>query len=151
MIEAIYICGEEGSDQASVDAVEAVAGKGLVGDRYFGADEYPGQNVTLVEAEEIERFNQEQGQSFGLDATRRNIVTRGVRLNELVGREFRIGEVLFYGVELCEPCAGLGGALENDDISKAEIVRALVHKAGLRTDVREGGTLEVGMPLLVVQ
>ena len=147
MIEAIYICSGDTAAQTSVDAVEAVAGKGLVGDRYFGADEYPGQNVTLIEAEEIERFNDEHGQSLGLDATRRNIVTRGVRLNELVGKEFRIGDALLFGVELCEPCADLGAGLENDAISKAEIVRALVHRAGLRTDVLEGGTLEVGMPL----
>lgn len=151
MIEAIYICGEEGSDQQSVNAVDAVAGKGLIGDRYFGADNYPGQNVTLVEAEEVERFKEQYGQSLPLDATRRNIVTRGVRLNDLVGKEFRIGDVVLYGVELCEPCAGLADTLENDELSNAEIVRALAHRAGLRTDVRTGGTIAVGATLEVVK
>ena len=147
MIEAIYICGGKKSDQSSVDSAEVVAGKGLVGDRYFGVDKYPGQNVTLVEAEEIERLNEDHGQSIEQSATRRNIVTRGVRLNELVGKEFRIGDVVLFGVELCEPCAGLGGMLENDSMSNAEFVRALTHKAGLRTDVRQSGTITVGMAL----
>lgn len=150
MIEAIYICGTDGSHQASVDTIEAVAGKGLVGDRYFGVDKHPGQNVTFVEAEQIERFNEELGQSLPLDATRRNVVTRGVRLNDLVGKEFRVGDAVFYGVELCEPCAGLGGKLENDAISKVEIVKALTHRAGLRTDVRVGGTLTIGAAIEVV-
>ena len=147
MIEAIYICDVDASQQASVREVEAVAGKGLVGDRYYGADKYPGQNVTLIEAEAIERFNKKHGQSLGIDASRRNIVTRGVRLNDLVGRRVRIGGVVLLGVELCEPCADLGAMLENDAISKAEIVKALTHKAGLRTDVVEGGALAVGMLL----
>ena len=117
----------------------------------FGVDKYPGQNVTLVEAEEIERLNDEHGQSIDQNATRRNIITRGVRLNELVGKEFRIGDVVLFGVELCEPCAGLGGMLENDSMSNAEIVKALTHKAGLRTDVRQSGTISVGMQIEVAQ
>lgn len=143
MIAAIYISRNHGGQQESVSEIEVVAGAGIVGDRYFRADKSPGQNVTLIEIEEIERFNEKYGQLIAPDATRRNIVTRGVRLSELVGKEFNIGEVTFFGVALCEPCMDLGAALENEGISKKEIVKGLLHRAGLRVDVVTGGKLSV--------
>ena len=145
MIEAIYIARDYGGEQESVNEIEVVAGAGIVGDRYFRADKSPGQNVTLIEIEEIEHFNEKFGACLAPGATRRNIVTRGVRLNELIGKEFSIGEVTFFGVELCEPCASLGATLENKGISKKEIVRGLLHRAGLRVNVLIGGKLFVNV------
>jgi MOSC domain-containing protein YiiM len=146
-IEAIYIASHEREDQHSVECVDLVAGAGIVGDRYYNRVRKPGQQVTLVEAEEIERFNAAHDASAPLHATRRNIVTRGVRLNDLVGREFLIGGVRALGIELCEPCAILGRNLATPTVDVPAVVRAFVHRAGLRADLLSSGTVSVGDPV----
>lgn len=147
-IEAIFIAAREREPQQPVTRAELVAGKGIVGDRYYGhPSPEPGRNVTLVEAEEIERFNAEYGAHAPLDGTRRNIVTRGVRLNDLVGREFFIGGVRARGIELCEPCSTFGMNLATPIVDKARVVRAFVHRAGLRADVLTSGEVAVGDPV----
>jgi MOSC domain-containing protein YiiM len=147
-IEAIFIARAEREPQVSVARAELVAGAGIVGDRYYApARAEAGRNVTLVEAEEIERFNAELSTHAPLDGTRRNIVTRGVRLNDLVGREFFIGGVRARGVELCEPCSTLGANLATPAVDKARVVRAFVHRAGLRADLLSSGPVAVGDPV----
>jgi MOSC domain-containing protein YiiM len=79
-----------------------------------------------------------------LSSTGRNVVTRGVRLNELVGREFVVGSVRFRGVELCEPCLTLGEALASPTLSPAQVVKLWVRRGGLRADALTGGELSVG-------
>ncbi len=148
MIEAIYVSTERRQPMVARQEVELRTGSGIVGDRHFGRADWPGQNLTLVEAEEIERFSAETGVALAQDATRRNIVTRGVRLNDLVGREFAIGDVRLYGVELCEPCSTLGKLLATDELSPPSVVRAFVHRAGLRADVVSDGVIATGMKLL---
>jgi MOSC domain-containing protein YiiM len=144
MVECIFISREPGRPVERVGEVRVVAGSGIEGDRYFGAADEPGQNITLVEAEEIERFNREHGTAFDLSCTRRNLVTRGVRLAALVGEEFTVGDVRLRGVELCEPCLGLGRALASTSLPPAGVVRAFAHRAGIRADVLASGTIAVG-------
>lgn len=143
-VALICIAGQEAGTIHTMDAVSVVAGQGIVGDRNYGKRKYPGQNLTLVEAEEIEAFNHDQGTTMALSATRRNLVTRGVRLNVLVGREFSIGSVTLRGVELCEPCATLGRSLAQPGLSAAAVVRALTHRCGLRADILSTGTITLG-------
>lgn len=143
-IERIYIRAPNATTQTELRSARIVTGEGIEGDRYFGRHEEPGQNVSFVEAEEIEAFQAEQGMPPDLSITGRNIVTRGVRLNELVGREFTVGTLRFRGVELCEPCGGLGRKLQTPNLSPPDVVRRLVHRAGLRADVLSGGELQVG-------
>jgi len=124
------------------------AGKGLVGDRYYrdtGTGTFseklrgsPDSEITLIEAEEIERFNADFGLTLGLGAPRRNIVTRNIRLNDLVGRRFNVGQVVLEGIRLCEPCAHLA------KIVSPEVLPGLVHRAGLRACVVTGGTVRQG-------
>ena len=147
MIESIFIATVSGEQPTRVDEVEVVAQKGIVGDRNFGKDKWPGQNVTFIEAEEIEHFNKVYSLDASAHSFRRNIVTRGVRLNQLVGSSFTIGGIQFYGVELCEPCAGLGNYLATESLPATGVVNALVHKAGLRANVLSSGFLKVGMAL----
>lgn len=125
-------------------AVQVVAGSGITGDRYFGCQDEPGQNITFVEAEAIEAFAREHGRAPDLGMTSRNVVTRGVRLNALVGREFRVGPLRFQGVELCEPCAGLGEQLAGPGLPVAAVVRHWLHRAGLRAVALSSGELAVG-------
>jgi len=132
-VEAIHLGPAKATKLAPVDFARAVAGKGLEGDRHFkerGA--HPGQALTLVEAENVEDVGLRPG------GTRRQVTTRGVRLNDLVGKRFRVGEVECYGVELCEPCAHL------ESMTRPGIIKDLVHRAGLNADILTDGTISVG-------
>jgi MOSC domain-containing protein YiiM len=143
-IERIYIRAPANKAQTELSSARLVSGEGIEGDRYFGRHDEPGQNVSFVEAEAIESFQAEYGLPQDLSVTGRNLVTRGVRLNELVGREFTVGAARFRGVELCEPCMGLGKRLHASGLTPAEVVKCLLHRAGLRADVLSGGEVPVG-------
>lgn len=143
-VERIYTRAVAGGPSIEHGRIRVAAGQGILGDRYFGKDDKPGQNITFIEAEEIEAFFSEQGRAHDLSLTGRNIVTRGVRLNELVGREFTVGNVRFRGVELCEPCLGLGEALKSAELPRAKVVKRMVHRAGLRADALTSGEIMVG-------
>jgi MOSC domain-containing protein YiiM len=144
MIERIFIRTAPGGPAVECRQVEVVAGAGIRGDRWFAAQDEPGQNISFVEAEQIERFAQANGLDLALSATGRNVVTRGVRLNELVGRTFVVGGLRFRGVELCEPCLTLGNALATPALAPAQVVRQWVARAGLRADALSDGPLAVG-------
>ena len=123
---------------APVQAVDALAGKGLRGDRHYhqkGAA--PGQALTLIEVEALE--------SVGLSGagSRRQVVVRGVRLNDLVGRRFRVGDVECLGVELCEPCLHL------QQLTRPGIIKELIHRGGLNADVLNDGRISVGDAVVV--
>jgi hypothetical protein len=146
----ICIADAAGAAMRTVPAAECVAGRGIAGDRYFlGTGTFsptakkPSQEVTLVEIEEIERFNGHTGADLRPDSLRRNLVIRGIGLNDLVGRQFAIGSVVFEGIRLCEPCSYLAGR------TRPDVLEGLVHKAGLRAAIVEGGTIRVGDPVHV--
>lgn len=117
---------------------------GIPGDRNFGKRIHPGQNLTLVEAEEIELFCAEHSRPADLSLTRRNLVTRGVRLNDLVNVEFTIGNVRLRGIELCEPCILLGTGLSSESLTAAAVVKHWVHRGGLLADVLSSGEIVRG-------
>ena len=102
-VEAIYIAAEHGELPHAVESVRAIAGKGLEGNRYFDEGR-PETELTLIEAEQLERVAAEDGLDIDAAATGRNVLTRGVSLNDLVGERFRVGELECRGIELCEPC-----------------------------------------------
>ena len=127
------------------NAVRAIPGKGLEGDRYFsGAGTFspkphkPDFEITFIEREKIDEFARDTGLSFTSLHARRNIVTEGISLNELTGREFHVGEVRIRGIRLCEPCNYLA------KISFPETLKGLVHKAGLRAQILSEGLIHVG-------
>jgi MOSC domain-containing protein YiiM len=116
-----------------VGSVKAVAGKGLEGDRHFSADgALPGQALTLIEAEALEDVGLTGAQS------RRQVVVRGVGLNDLVGRRFRVGDVECVGVELCEPCLHL------QELTRPGIIKDLIHRGGLNADILTDGQIRTG-------
>ena len=141
-VEHIHIAPAEGAPLQELNEVEAVSGVGLTGDRYatpeHGPDYDGGQDLTLVEAEALERLAAEEGIQLEPGATRRNLTTRGVSLNDLVGKTFLVGDVLAKGIELCEPCNHL-----QQSIGKP-ILRPLAHRAGLRAQLLTSGTIRVG-------
>jgi MOSC domain-containing protein YiiM len=139
VVQQIAISPEHEVLPEPVGQVRAVAGQGLEGDRNFAPDgAAPGEAITLIAAEALEGLHADTGIELSHEASRRNVLTRGIDLNALVGRRFRIGAVLCEGVELCEPCNHLKGMTE------AGVLRGLVHRGGLRADVLEGGTIAPG-------
>jgi MOSC domain-containing protein YiiM len=143
-VEAIYVAPAAGAAMLAVPQVRAVPGKGLEGDRYFKARgtysrvRKPGRQVTLVEAEALEALERDFGIRLPPDQARRNLVTRGVRLNDLVGREFRVGPAVLVGTDVCEPCAHLARLAGRD------VLRGLVHRGGLRADILVEGLIQPG-------
>ncbi len=144
IVERIFIRPITDSAQIECERIVVVAGQGIEGDRYYGCHDEPGQNLTLIEAEEIEALIHDQGFPYDLSISKRNFITRGIRLNELVGREFMVGDVRLRGVLLCEPCESLGQSLASARVGVEEVVRCLVHKAGLRADVLSSGVIARG-------
>jgi MOSC domain len=128
------------------ESVELHAGRGIVGDRYFdgtgtfSASEKHGQQLTLIEGEVLDALRAEGVALTPADA-RRNVVTRGIDLNALVGREFQIGTVRCVGRRLCEPCSHL------QRLTGTALLRPMVHRGGLRADILTSGVVRTGDPV----
>lgn len=143
-VVSIHVATEPKGAMEQRAQVKAVAGAGLEGDRYFlGIGTFSkspgaGREVTLIEVEAIEALDREKSISLHPGEARRNLVTRGVPLNHLVGREFKVGEARLRGVRLCEPCSHLEG------LTSEGVLTGLVHRGGLRADIISGGTIRVG-------
>ena len=147
-VEAIHIASGATEPTRAVPSVRAVAGVGLEGDRYAAGlghydDDRVSRDLTLIEAEVIESLPREDGIELAAGETRRNVTTRGIALNDLVGRRFWVGEVLCEGTCLCEPCQYL------TDLTGKPLLRALVHRGGLRADILQGGVIARGDPVRV--
>ena len=143
-IVAIFVASTKHAEQQAMDAVQLKAGKGIVGDRFFGfRQKQPGRNLTLIEWEAIEKFNQTYHVNLPLHATRRNLITQGVSLNELVGLTFKVGDVLCRGIELCEPCQVMARHFPPTSLSQIELIRAFVNKGGIRAAVLTDGVIRL--------
>lgn len=143
-VEAIHIVASRGDPIVAANEVRAIAGEGLEGDRYQTGEGRPPEKqggkraATLIEAEALEALERDYGVRLDPGETRRNITTRGVALNHLVGRTFRVGDALLKGYELCEPCGYLEG------LTKDGVRSGLVHRGGLRAEIVESGAIRVG-------
>ena len=143
-VVSINIAPAAEAPMQSVSEVRAIPGQGLEGDRYFDhqgtfSKPQPDRELTLIEVEAIEAMKSELGVDFGLGDSRRNVVTRGVPLNHLVGREFWIGDVKARGLRLCEPCGHLAR------LSHEKVLPGLVHRGGLRAQILTEGVIRVGL------
>ena len=142
-VVSIHIAPAAAETMVSVTDVQAIPGKGLAGDRYYQqtgtfSKPQPDRELTLIESEAIEAFSGETRIEFAAAAARRNVVTRGVPLNHLVGREFQIGEIRVRGLKLCEPCAHLAR------LSHEAVLPGLVHRGGLRAQILSEGVIRPG-------
>ena len=143
-VVSLHIAAGASAPMRSVPEVHAVPGRGLQGDRYFHCvgtysdKPRPDSEVTLIEIEAIEALKREYGIDLDPGEARRNIVTRQVPLNHLTGREFQVGEVTVRGIRLCEPCGHV------EKLSRAGVLRGLIHRGGLRAQIVSQGTIRVG-------
>ena len=142
----IYLSEVKTGPMRSQRTATAIQGKGLKGDRYAAgagtftprSDRLRGYDITLIESEVLDRLTLPDGTRLTPDESRRNVVTRGIDLNALVGKKFRIGSVLAFGQRLCEPCVHL------QRLTRPGVVAGLAHKGGLRADLLTGGEIRIG-------
>ena len=142
-VESIQIAATAKGAMQLLDQVEALAGLGLEADRYAtGQGTFfkpaPDFELTLVEAEAIEALARDYGIQLIAGNARRNLVTRGVALNHLVGREFKVGDVVIRGIRLCEPCSHL------ESLTGLPVIKGLRHRGGLRAQILSNGKIRVG-------
>jgi MOSC domain-containing protein YiiM len=142
-VESIFIAKAAEAPMEAVAGVRAVPGAGLEGDRYFLKQgtffkPEPDFELTLIEAEALEAMKNEYKIEVTSSQSRRNIVTRGVPLNHLVGKDFQIGEVRIHGIRLCEPCSHL------QKLTDREVIKGLRHRGGLRAQILSEGVLKPG-------
>jgi len=148
IVESIYIAPAAKGPTHTVAEVAAIPGVGLEGDRYalkqgtFFKPE-PDFELTLIEAEAIEALKRDYSVELAAGESRRNLVTRGVALNHLVGREFFIGEVRARGIRLCEPCDHL------QRLTGKQLIKGLRHRGGLRAQILTEGTIHAGDKIAV--
>ena len=141
---SIHIAPAEGAPTVEVREVRAVEGSGLEGDRYFvGAGKMskrnePEREITLIESEAIAAAAHDYRLELGMGDSRRNVVTRGVPLNHLVGRDFNVGEARLRGIKLCDPCGYLEG------LTKDGVRKALANRGGLNAQILSGGMIRAG-------
>jgi MOSC domain-containing protein YiiM len=145
-VEAIFLTAEHGEVPALVERARARAGRGLEGNRYYWDDGTApsGRALTLIASEAVEAVASEGDVSVEPAATRRNVLTRGIDVNALVGKRFRIGTVECEGVELCEPCQSL------EAMTQPGMIKAFVHRGGLNADILTDGEISVGDPVTLV-
>ena len=122
-----------------VNSIEVLANKGIVGDRHFNDFNDPYNQLSLIESENIDEYNIK----FGLDIPyinfRRNIITKGIQLNDLIGKKLQIGNVELEGVELCRPCRHL-----TEMLNQKNILKEFMRKGGLRCQILSSSKITVG-------
>lgn len=144
-IQNLLISSNPSNSMQEVNQIVLEVGKGIYGDRYhtnegtFSNNEeiQPDRDVTLIEIENIDSFNNKHSQDITATDLRRNIVVSNCDLNSLVDKEFQIGNVVLKGIRLCEPCKYLSDKLDNE-----KVLSEFVHKAGLRAEIIKGGSID---------
>ncbi len=147
---AIFTAAKKRDDLHAVEEIEAVAGRGLRDDRYCRrgeptANDDPGREITLIESEALDFLKRERGIELAPNQTRRNLLTRGVALNDLVGKEFTVGDVRLRGIRLCHPCDHL------EAMTYKGVKEGLTMRGGLRAEIVRGGVLRPGASIRVAE
>ena len=135
----IGIANNKGDQIQKVSYVEALKGKGLVNDRKFRENNQKETQITLIEIENINYYNSKFKTEVDAIEFRRNIITENIKLNELVGKEFFVGNVKLKAHDLCRPCTYL-----QDKLQQKNLVKEMFHKAGLRCEILTSGKINVG-------
>ena len=135
----IAISESSGRVMKNVYSVESIAGKGLLNDRHFKEDNEKKSQITLIEIENINHYNQISRTSILPKDFRRNIITKGIKLNELVGSEFFVGEVKVKAHDLCRPCKYL-----QESLKQKSLIKTMLKKRGIRCEILVSGKIFVG-------
>ena len=142
-ILALYTASQSRGPVESQPALQLRAGCGIVGDRHYRRNAKPEEQITLIESEAIATYNREHKQRVEPHTLRRNVLTEGVDLNALEGREFLLGNIRLRGIELCETCSVVGHLLAGD-LTPQHVIKALLGRGGLRCEILSSGVVRVG-------
>ncbi len=144
MSEVSKICttNKSAEEMKDVNTVEVIASKGIVKDRYFNENNNQDIQITLIESENIDYYNQISETNIPYISFRRNIITKGIQLNDLVGKEFLIGNVKIKGHRLCAPCRYL-----QEMLKQKNLVKKLLNRGGLRCEILTDGIISVNDPI----
>ena len=135
----IGITGKNNQEIEKKETIEVVASKGIVGDRYFHDFNGDREQITLIESENIDYYNNTFNTKFTYLEFRRNIVTKNILLNDLVGKTITVGEIKLKVNDLCRPCKDLQNRLRKDNI-----IKEFLRRGGLRCEILSSGTINVG-------
>tara|TARA_B100001123_G_C14927565_1_gene874333 strand:- start:282 stop:719 length:438 start_codon:yes stop_codon:yes gene_type:complete len=138
-VSKICISKKKRDVMMSLDFIEVVKGKGIINDRFFKENNHKKSQITLIEVENINYFNKISNSNIQAIDFRRNIITEGIKLNELLNKEFFIGKIKLKAHDLCRPCKYLQSSLGKDNL-----VEALYDKAGLRCEILSDGKIFLG-------
>ena len=122
-----------------VNSIDVLANQGILGDRHFQEFNDPFNQLSMIEAENIDYYNSKYGLNIPYIDFRRNIITKGIQLNNLVGKKLQIGEVELEGIDLCRPCRHLSEVLNQDNI-----IKEFLRRGGLRCQILSSSSIEVG-------
>jgi len=122
-----------------VDSIEVIANQGIVGDRHFKKFNDPYNQISLIESEGIDNYNIKFGLNISYIDFRRNIITKGIKLNALVGKKFKVGTVELEGLDLCRPCRHL-----SEILNQKNIIKEFIRKGGLRCQILSSSNINVG-------
>ena len=122
-----------------MNSIKVLANQGIEGDRHFSEYNDPYNQLSLIESENIDYYNIKYGLNIPYIDFRRNVVTKGVKLNDLVGKRFFVGDVELEGIDLCRPCRHLCEVLNQDNI-----IKEFLRRGGIRCQILSSSTLTVG-------
>ena len=141
----ICITSESGKKMESINSIKVIANKGIVNDRYFKENNDKNNQITLIESENVDYYNKISGTNFIPTDFRRNVITKGISLNKLVGKEILIGEVRLKIHDLCEPCRYL-----QELLGEKNLVKKLLNRGGLRCELLTNGNINVNDPIKIL-
>ena len=141
----IGITSNNNKEIKEVDSIEVLASKGIVGDRHFKDINYSHCQLTLIESEKIDFYNLKYGLNISYIDFRRNVVSKGIRLNDLVGKKLLLGNAKIQGHDLCRPCKHLEETLKGQDI-----IREFLRRGGLRCEILNSGTVNIDDKIKIV-
>ena len=127
-----------------VDSIEVVANQGIVGDRHFKKFNDPYNQISLIESEGIDNYNIKFGLNISYIDFRRNIITKGAKLNDLVGKKFKVGTVELEGLDLCRPCRHL-----TEILNQGNIIKEFLRRGGLRCQILSSSVINIGDEILI--
>ena len=141
----ICISSKFDQDMEDIYTITTIAGKGIVGDRYFSEDNDKNHQITLIESEKIDYYNKILNQKISYIDFRRNIITKGIELNPLIGKKLQIGSTKIKVHKLCEPCLELQNKLQ-----QTNFVKNLTHRGGLRCAILTNGLITVNDDIVLI-
>ena len=144
-VSNICITTESGEKMQEIKSVQVIANQGIVNDRYFKENNDKNNQITLIESENVDYYNKISGTNLIPTDFRRNIITKGISLNKLVGKEILIGEVRLKVHDLCEPCRYL-----QELLGEKHLVKKLLNRGGLRCELLTNGNINVNDPIKIL-